>query len=231
MASDTLCFSQNHEKTYNNTFGSLKEVNDMLLTHAFRMFTHPKAEWDAIRKENSSASRVYITYAGILALITPICAFISTSWFGWEVTEGRVIKLTTSSSLQLNILTYGAMLFGVFALGWMIDWMSKTYGGNQDESATQGIALTAYACTPLFLAGFALLYPVPWFNMIIFLAAAAYSGYLIYNGIPILMGIDKDRAVMFGGAILTVALVMLVSTRVGSVIIWSLGVGPEYVSG
>ena len=203
----------------------------MLLAHAFGMFAHPNKEWNNIRKEDTNPSQVYITYAGVLALISPICAFISTTLFGWEVTEGRVIKLTVSSSLQLNILTYGATLFGVFALGWLIDWMSKTYGGNPDNNASKGIALTAYACTPLFFAGFALLYPVPWFNMLVYLAAASYSGYLIYAGIPVLMGIDKDRAVMFGGAILTVALVMLVSTRVGSVIIWSLGLGPEYISG
>lgn len=205
----------------------------MLLTHTFGMLFRPHAEWDVIRKENSSPSQVYIAYVGILALISPICAYISTTMFGWEVTEGRVIKLSASSSLQLNILTYGAMLFGVFALGWMIDWMAKTYGGEEHTKlgGGQGMALTAYASTPLFLAGFALLYPVPWVNMMIFLAAAAYSGYLIYSGIPIMMGIDKDRAVMFGGAILTVALVMLVSTRVGSVIIWSLGFGPEYISG
>jgi len=203
----------------------------MLLSHAPGMFTRPAAEWNTIREEGASASQIYIAYACILALITPVCAFISTTMFGWEVTEGRVIKLSTSSSLQLNILTYGAMLFGIFVLGWMIDWMAKTYGGQQEKNITQGIALTAYACTPLFLAGFALLYPVPWVNMLVYLIAACYSGYLIYSGIPILMGIDKDRAVMFGGAILTVALVMLVSTRVGSVIIWSLGFGPEYISG
>jgi len=203
----------------------------MLLRHAIGMFTNPDAEWDNIRDKKYSPAQVYITYVGLLALITPICAFISTTMYGWEVTEGRVIKLTVSSSLQLNILTYGAMLFGVFALGWMIDWMAQTYGGDKEENQSQGIALTAYACTPLFLAGFALLYPVPWVNMLVYLIAAGYSGYLIYRGILVLMGIDPDRAVMFGGAILTVALVMLVSTRVGSVIIWGLGVGPEYVTG
>ncbi len=203
----------------------------MLLTHAFGMFTHPDEEWATIRKEHSSPTHVYVAYVGILALISPICAYISTTYFGWSVTEGQVIKLTAMSSLQLNVLTYIAMLVGVFGLGWMVDWMAKTYGGEHDEFAANGIALVAYSCTPLFLAGFALLYPVPWFNMIVFLGAAAYSGYLMYDGLPIVMRIDKDRAVMFGGAILTVALVFLVATRVGSVIIWSLGFGPEYISG
>ena len=203
----------------------------MLLTHAFGIFSHPNKEWDSIRKEHASPAHIYIAYVSLLALISPVCAFISTTHFGWEVTEGRLIKLSTLSSLQLNVLTYFAMLAGIFALGWVIDWMAKTYGGKHDEYAANGIALAAYSCTPMFLAGLALLYPVPWFNMLVFLVAAAYSGYLMYDGIPIVMQVNKDQAVMFGGAILTVALVMLVATRVGSVIIWSLGFAPEYISG
>jgi len=53
----------------------------------------------------------------------------------------------------------------------------------------------------------------------------------MYDGLPIVMGIEKERAVMYGGALLTVALVILVSTRVGSVILWNLGLGPVFVSG
>ena len=66
---------------------------------------------------------------------------------------------------------------------------------------------------------------------VVFLAAACYGAWLMYDGLPIVMGIEKERAVMYGGALLTVALVILVSTRVGSVILWNLGLGPVFVSG
>ena len=45
-----------------------------------------------------------------------------------------------------------------------------------------------------------------------------YAGYLMYDGLPIVLGIEKERAIPFSGAILTVALVYLVVTRVGTVI-------------
>ena len=89
--------------------------------------------------------------------------------------------------------------------------MAKTYGAREEHVPSNGIALAAYSCTPLFLAGFALLYPVPWFNAIVFLIAACYGAWLMYDGLPIVMGI--------------------VSTRVGSVILWNFGVGPVFVSG
>lgn len=203
----------------------------MLLSHAFGLFTHPGQEWDDIRKEHARPARVYVAYVFLLAAIAPICAYISTAYFGWTISGDRVIKLTQISAVQLSVLTYLAMLVGVFALGYAINWMARTYGAHEEPDAANGIALAAYSCTPLFLAGFALLYPSPWFNAIIFTAAAVYGAWLMYDGLPIVMGIEKERAVMYAGALLTVALVILVSTRVGSVLLWNFGAGPVFVSG
>ena len=203
----------------------------MLLSHAFGLFTHPDDEWKSIRREHANPSRLYAAYVCLLALIGPVCAFISTTQFGWRVgADGQLVKLTTASALQLSVLTYIAMLIGVFAIGYLIDWMARTYGAKPDYHAANGIALMAYACTPLFFAGFALLYPVPWFNMGVFLGAAAYAGYLLYHGLPIVLRISPERAFLFEGSILTVALCYLVTTRIGTVIIWSLGFGPEFVT-
>ncbi|MDX1599389.1 MAG: Yip1 family protein, partial [Marinobacter sp.] len=150
----------------------------MLLSHAFGLFTHPDDEWISIRKEHAPPRRLYVAYVLVLAAIAPICAYISTAHFGWTVGNDRLIKLTEISALQLSILTYFAMLVGVFALGYAINWMAKTYGAVEEHVPSNGIALASYSCTPLFLAGFALLYPVPWFNAIVFLVAACYGAWL-----------------------------------------------------
>ncbi|MDX1634792.1 MAG: Yip1 family protein [Marinobacter sp.] len=201
----------------------------MLLNHAFGLFTHPDEEWAAIRKEHVTPRRVYVAYVLVLAAIGPVCAYISTAYFGWSVGNERIIKLTEISALQLSVLTYLAILVGVFALGYAINWMAKTYGAREERNRSHAIALAAYSCTPLFLAGFALLYPVPWFNALVFLAAAVYGAYLMYDGLPIVMGIPKEQAIMYAGALLTVALVILVATRVGSVLLWNMGFGPEFI--
>lgn len=203
----------------------------MLLNHAFGLFTHPDSEWAEIRKEHAPPRRLYVAYVLLLAAIAPVCVYISTVYFGWTVGSDRVIKLTEASALQMSVLTYLAMLVGVFALGYAVNWMAKTYGAHEEVVPSNGIALASYSCTPLFLAGFALLYPVPWFNAIVFLAAACYGAWLMYDGLPIVMGIPKDQAVMYAGALLTVALVILVSTRVGSVILWNYGFGPVFIQG
>lgn len=203
----------------------------MLLSHAFGLFTHPGQEWDSIRKEHENPRRLYVAYVVMLAAIAPVCAYISTAHFGWTVGGDRVIKLTGASALQLSVLTYVAILVGVFALGYGINWMAKTYGAREEHVPSNGVALAAYSCTPLFLAGFALLYPQPLFNGLIFLAAACYGAWLMYDGLPIVMGIEKEQAEMYGVSMLTVALVILVSTLAGSAILWGFGFGPAFVSG
>ena len=203
----------------------------MLLNHAFGLFTRPDSEWAEIRKEQAPPRRLYVAYVLVLAAIGPICAYISTAHFGWTVGNERLIKFTEISAMQLSLLTYLAILVGVFALGYAINWMARTYGANEETVPSRGIALASYSCTPLFLAGFALLYPSPWFNVIVFLLAACYGAWLMFDGLPIVMGIPKDQALMYSGALLTVALVILVSTRVGSVILWNYGFGPVYVNG
>jgi hypothetical protein len=48
--------------------------------------------------------------------------------------------------------------------------------------------------------------------------------------LPILMKIPEDRGFMFATSVLTAGLVMLVGLLAISVVIWSVGIGPEYVS-
>lgn len=82
--------------------------------------------------------------------------------------------------------------------------------------------------TPIFLSGFIGLYPSLWLNAAVTLAAACYSIYLIYEGIPILMNIDKERGFVYASSVVTVGLVLLVSVRIGTVILWGMGIGPVY---
>lgn len=201
----------------------------MLLSHIPGMFTHPDEEWESIRKEHTSPFKM-AAYVCVLALIAPVCAYFSTTQSGWQIGDGQLIFLSQSSAMTLSIMTYVAIVAGVYFIGYMIDWMSRNYGSGHDEYAANGIALVAYSCTPLFLAGLALLSPEPWINAVIFLAAAGYAAYLMYDGLPHVLQIDKDQAFFFEGAILTVALVYLVTTMIGTVIIWGMGVGPEFVT-
>lgn len=200
----------------------------MSLLHTFGILTHPDKEWEAIRADHETTSKLYLGHVLLLALIPAGAAFYGTTVVGWQIGDGDIVRLTQNSAAQLCVLFYAAMISGIYLIGKFIDFFSMTYG--VDESEHRGIVLAAYTATPLFLMGFIAVYPVLWVNMLAGIIAVCWAVYLLYEGIPILMKIPQERGFMFASSILTVGLVMLVGLFAISVVVWSVGIGPEYVS-
>ena len=71
-------------------------------------------------------------------------------------------------------------------------------------------------------------YPSPWLNMLVALPGLAYSVYLLYMGVPVMMEISMERGFLFSSAVVAVGLVMLVAVLAGSVILWSMGFAPAF---
>ncbi|MDT8403626.1 Yip1 family protein [Sulfuriflexus sp.] len=200
----------------------------MFLSHVWGLFAHPAQEWEDIRKERCSIGKCYCSHVLFLAAIPAISGFIGTTQIGWQIGTAEPVKLTVESALMISIATYVTMLVAVFSIGWMIYWMGKTYGTEQQ--LPQGIALAAFSATPMFLMGLMALYPIPWLNMIVGMPALAYSIYLLYTGLPIMMQVSKEQGFLFASAVMAVGLVVLVAVMAATVIMWGYGIGPVYTS-
>lgn len=200
----------------------------MSLSHTIGLLTHPDREWEAIRNDSESIGKLYFGHILFLALIPAVAGFYGTTQVGWQIGDGQIIRLTASSALQLCVLFYAAMLAGIYIIGRFIDFFAATYEVTSDKP--RGVILAAYTATPVFLMGIIAAYPNIWVNMLVGLVAVAYSIYLLYEGLPILMKIPEDRGFMFASSVLTVGLVMFVGLLAISVVVWSMGVGPVYTS-
>ena len=200
----------------------------MVLSHVMGIFTHPDREWEIIRREESSKMSEFITHTPILALIPALCGYYGVTQVGWVVGASHRTFLTTESAFILCALMYVAFLAGVWILGEMINWMSNTFS-DKEIPPHHGMAMAVYISTPLLLAGATGLYPMLWLSAVTTSLAGAYSAYLLYNGIPILMDIPKERGFIYASSILTVGLVMLVALMAATVVIWSVGAGPVFI--
>ncbi|MFL0796374.1 MAG: YIP1 family protein [Cellvibrionaceae bacterium] len=201
-----------------------------ILEHTLGILIHPDSEWKAIRNERHSFAQVFLSHVPLLALIPAICGYYGVTRVGWTIGDGEVVRLTAESAMALSVLTYFGLMIGVYIFGEFINWMSRTYGvgDSEEQRHYEGTALAVYVTTPIFLVGAFSLYPELWLNALVTIVAAAYSVYLIYEGIPILMNIPKERAFMYASSVVTVALVLLVTVRIGTVLVWGMGVGPVY---
>ena len=200
----------------------------MILSHVWGLLSNPEAEWKSIRKENCTIGKCYCSHVLLLAAIPPLAGYIGTTQVGWQVVAREVQKLTPESALWIAILSYLTILVAVFFIGKMIHWMGQTYGAKQP--LPQCIALAAYTATPLFLSGLMLFYPLLWLNLLLGLPVLGYTVYLLYTGVPIVMGIPQERGFLFSTAVLAVGLVTLVAVLVATVILWDIGIGPVYAS-
>jgi hypothetical protein len=199
----------------------------VLLRHVIGFFLQPVREWESVRAENAGLGMA-LRHVGILAAIPVISGYIGTTQFGWQIGTAETVRLTSSSAATIAVAYYLVIVAAVISVGWMIHWMGQTYGASQP--LTRCIVLAAYIPIPLFLVGVTQLYPVLWFNLLVGLPAVAYTVFLLFVGIPIMMEIPAERGFLFGSAVLAFGLVGLVGMLAATVILWSLGVGPAFTS-
>ena len=199
----------------------------MILNHIWGLYAHPKEEWHTIEQRHESL-RYSLLHILIVALIPAVCCYYATVHIGWSVGVGDPIRISQSSAQVMAASMYFGLIIGVFALSFLIQWMAKTFDSKPDF--VQALELASYTATPLLMVGITALFPVLWFVAIAGLAAVAYSVYLLYTGVPILMNIPEEEGFMYSSSVVTCGLVLLVSLLGLTASMWTMGFGPEFIS-
>ena len=199
----------------------------MILNHLWGLYAHPKEEWHSIDERHESYF-YSLSHIAIISLIPALTCYYASAHLGWSIGVGELIKLTKESAMVMSVGMYFGLMAGVVALAIMIHELAKTF--DADPTYTQSLELAAYTATPLFMVGFSALFPALWFVMLVGFAGLSYSVYLLYSGVPILMHIPEDKGFIYSSSVVTCGLVLLVILMAGSVIAWSNGLGPVYIS-
>ncbi len=199
----------------------------MILNHIWGLYAHPKDEWQTIEKRHESLM-YSLMHILVVALIPAICGYYAAAHIGWTIGVGDPIKIGQGSAQLMAIAMYIALVVGVFALAYLIQWMAKTF--DSKPSFVQSLELAAYTATPMLMIGVAALFPVLWFVTLAGLAATSYSVYLLYSGVPIMMNIPEEKGFIYSSSVVTCGLVLLVAIMAFSAVMWTMGFGPEYIS-
>ena len=196
----------------------------ILINHVLGLLLQPQQEWQAIRDNPKTLAQCYTELILILALIPPFAGFYGTTQIGWQLGWESPVKLTTESALPITIAYYIAILIAIFLVGKAIHWMARTYGAS--PSLADCVKLAAFTAIPLLLVGLAQFYPVLWVNFLIGLPALAYTVYLLYTGVPIMMNISKEQGFLLSSAVITFGMVALLAVLASTIILWSFGLEP-----
>lgn len=194
-------------------------INGILL-----MFMPFKA-WQAIADDTPNTAKLLLLHTIPFAVIPAVCWYVGVTEHGWDV-AGETMRLTPESALPMCVMFFFACVFGVLFLGFMVQWMSTTYGDA--ASFSQGAALISYTATPFFISGLMGLYPILWLDIILGMAVAVYCIFLLFAGVSPVMQVPRERGFLYGSAVFAVALVSFVGLLTVTVLLWDFGPSPEY---
>ena len=193
----------------------------MILNHLWGLYAHPLEEWQTIDNRHESM-KYSLSHIALIALIPCIMGYISSVHIGWRIGTSDVAFLTHESALLIGVAMYFALIMGVFALAYLAHWMAVTIGAK--PTYTQTLELAAYTATPLFMSAVSAVFPELWFVVTVGMAALAYSVYLLYTGVPILMHIPEERGFIYASSVVTCGLVLIVIIMAGTAILWTNGI-------
>ena len=198
-----------------------------MIKNLIGLFIHPVKVWEDISSSLDSVSNYLFVL--LVALVPCISWYYGITQVGWVVGdgEGEITRMTADSALPIMVLFYFVIISAVATVGWFIHWMAKSYGA--ESSTIKGISMISYTSFPLILAGVFGFYPVFWFHLAIALAALMYSLYLLEVGLPVIMGISKERGFLFVCAVVAVCMVMVIALLGATVVLWDMGFTPVFI--
>lgn len=157
-----------------------------LADRAKNILMKPEAEWDKINGEKPLLPELFTGYVAILAAIPALCSFV-----GWEVFGLMGLHPGIVWAFGHMILTYVLAFICVGVGGFVSEFLAAQFGGKADRISA--FKLMVYSMTPAWLSGVFSLVPM----LSILGIVGLYSLYLFYLGAPKLMGVPKEKAVVY----------------------------------
>jgi hypothetical protein len=170
---------------------------EALVARVKALLLAPQTEWPVIAAEPPDAGALMLRYVAVLALVPVLARFIGGALIG-----GYVPVLP---GLLAAVLHYGLTFVGVWLLALAINMLAPTFGAAKDFPSA--LKLSAYAHTPVWLAGAFML--VPGLSFLTLLGL--YGIYLLYTGLPVLAEAPSDKMLPFAASIAVAAIVIAVA--------------------
>src|SRR5262249_3227023 len=139
-----------------------------------------------------------------LGAIGGLAGFVGVSLAGTSVFVAGTYRMSILAGLALAIWTFIGAIIGVVLVGFIINALAPTFGGEQNSARAMKVAV--YSFTPAWVAG--VLRIIPALGILAILGAF-YGFYLLYLGLPALMKAPKDKAAGYTVVTIVAALVVI----------------------
>jgi hypothetical protein len=171
-----------------------------LINRLQNILLSPKTEWAAIKQETIRIPLIYLKYLLVLAVL-PSIGYLLSALGGSSFIE----------ALRLAIISYVVWLVTFDVSAYIVNQFAPTF--SSIPQVNFAFRLVAFSVSPIL--AFGLLTFVPYLGLILWIVGAAYSAYLCYLGLPILLQTPEDRRVPYTLAAIVTVLVIYFVLLVG----------------
>lgn len=190
-----------------------------------KCFIYPEKLIVRLGKSERTPAQLFFRYILWLSLIPPVSAFFGTYFYGWPFGVAQPIAISFEVALMIAIFYALALIAGFLVTAFIIKWMAQTYA--EKASLKDCFAVVAVMETPILIGGFLHLYPSILLHILVLAPVFAWSVYLLFISIPILLKTDQDRGIFMGCSILVYLTTAFVSLLGFSAALWVYGIGPS----
>lgn len=163
-----------------------------IVERAKGLILKPAIEWAVIDAEPASVRGLFTGYVCILAAVPAVAGVIGSMLTAVPML-GIVGPAYLVGRVVWGVISYGLALAGVWIVGVIINALASSFDGTPDK--VQAFKVSAYFPTAAWVAGIATV--IPLLGWLVALAGAIYSLYLLYLGLPRLMRVPADKALVY----------------------------------
>ncbi len=177
----------------------LQQHAEGLMKRAKAITLKPDETWPIIAQETDEPKQVFLRYVIPLAAIGPISTFIGGQVFGYGEL-GYSWRPSFFTGLSQAVTSYILSLVAIWLIAWVANFLSPKFDGKDDFPSA--FRLAAYSMTAAWIVGIVGLIPA----LSILILAAFYSLYLLYKGGPVIMGVSKEKALIYTAFTVVIAI-------------------------
>lgn len=177
------------------------------VSRAVNLLLSPGRGWDRIAWSPTPVRTLFLRYALPLAAIPPVCGAVGVLAFGFNIANVGV-RMSLLGLALAAVVNFASTLLAAWLLALFVDLVAPAFGGVRGREAA--LNLVIYAATASWLGGLSELYPS--LGIPVGILAGLYSLYLLYVGLPKMMGVPEARRLTAYAAVL-IALFLLAALR------------------
>jgi len=184
------------------------------INSAIALVRNPISYITANRDAPATTREIMVNYVAVLAAIPFVATLIGDLWYYDMFVPFGFVGSFVAYAFVSAFLIYILDIIGVYVVGLVIGMLAPTFGSSNDR--IKSLRLAAFIFTPAFLIG--ILDIIPLLGILTILGIL-YGLYILYLGLPIMLGTPKERVVTYvvSVVIATFVIYVIIGVIIGAV--------------